>query len=63
MMPLCFICFSLCVPIHLMDRIDVIGSSMILLEPRSLLKLLHRECVGMASYVHNGTHSSSVHVL
>ena len=23
MMPLCFTCFSLCVPIHLMDRIDL----------------------------------------
>ena len=60
MMPLCFICFSLCVAIHLMDHIDVIVSCMIIREPMSLLKPLYRDCVGMASYVHNGTHSSSV---
>ena len=63
MMPLCFICFSLCVAIHLMDRIDVVVPCMIIREPMSLLKLLYRNCVGMASYVHNGTHSSSVHGL
>ena len=62
-MPLCFICFSLCVAIHLMDRIDVIVACMIIREPMSLLKPSYRECVGMASYVHNGTHSSSVHGL
>ena len=63
MMPLCFICFSLCVAIHLMDRIDVVVPCTIICEPMSLLKLLYRNCVGMASYVHNGTHSSSVHGL
>ena len=63
MMPLCFICFSLCFAIHLMDCMDVIVSCMIFGEPMSLLKPLYRDCVGMASYVHNGTHSSSVHGL
>ena len=63
MRPLCFICFSLCVAIHLMDRIDVIVSCMIIREPMSFLKPLYRDCVGMASYVHKGTHSSSVHGL
>ena len=61
MMPLCFLCFSLCVAIHLMDRIDVIVSCMIIHEPMSFLKPLYVDCVGMASYVHNGTHSWSVH--
>ena len=61
MMPLCFICFSLCVAIHLMDRIDVIVSCMIMREPMGFLKPLYLDCVGMASYVHNGTHSWSVH--
>ena len=63
MMPLCFICFFLCVAIHLMDRIDVIVSCMIIREQLGLLKPLYRGCVGMASYVHNGTHSSTVHGL
>ena len=63
MMPLCFICFSYCVAIHLMDRIDVIVSCMIPREAMSLLKPLYRDCVGMAPYVHKGTHSSSVHGL
>ena len=60
MMPLCLICFFLCVAIHLMDRINVIVSCMIIREPMSLLKSLHRDYVGMVSYVHNRTHSSSV---
>ena len=51
MMPLCFICFSLCVATHLMDRIDIIVSCTIICEPMSLLRPLYRECVGMASYV------------
>ena len=63
MMLLCFICFSLCVAIHLMDRIDVIVSCMIIREPMSFLKPLYLNCVGMVSYVHNETHSSSVHRL
>ena len=63
MRPLCFICFSLCVAIHLMDCINVIVSCMIIPEPMSLLKPFHRDCVGMASYVHSGTHSSDVHGL
>ena len=63
MMPSCFISFSLCVAIHSMDRIDVIVSCMIIRESMSLLKPLYQNCVGMASYVHNGTHSSSVHGL
>ena len=62
-MPLCLICFSLCVAIHLMDRINVIVSCMIIREPISLLKPLYPDCVGMASYVHNGTHSLIVHGL
>ena len=33
MRPLCFICFSLRVAIHSMDRIDVIVSCMIIREP------------------------------
>ena len=60
---LCFICFSLCVAIHLMDRIEVMVSCMIFREPMSLPKPLYRDCVAMASYVHNGTHISSVHGL
>ena len=63
MMPLCFICFSFCVAIHLMDRIDVIVSCMIICEPMSLFKPLYLDFVGMASYVHNRTHRSSVHGL
>ena len=63
MMPLCFISFSLCVTIHLIIPMDVIVSCMIIREPISLLKQLYRECVGMASYVHNGPHSLSVHGL
>ena len=63
MMPLCFICFSLCGPIHLMDRIDVIVSCMIIRERLSLLRLFYRDCVGRVSYVNDGTHSSSVHGL
>ena len=63
MMPLCFICFSLWVAIHLMDRIDVMVSCMIIREPMSLLKPLYRDCVGMASYAHKGTYSLSVHGL
>ena len=63
MMPLRFMCFPFCVAIHLLDHIDVIVSCMIICEPMSLLKPLYRDCVGMASYVHNGTHSSSVHGL
>ena len=63
MMPLCFMCFSLCVAIHIMDRIDVIVSCMNACEPMSLPKPLYRDCVGMASYVHIRTHSSSVHGL
>ena len=59
-MALCLICFSLCVAIYLMDRIDVIVSCMIICEPESPHKPLYRQCVGMASYVHNGAHSSSV---
>ena len=58
-----FICFSLCVALHFMDRIDVIVSCMMIREPISLLKPLYRDCVGMASYVHNRTHSLSVHGL
>ena len=34
---MCFICFSLCVAIHLMDRVDVIVSCMIIREPMSLV--------------------------
>ena len=49
MMTLCLICFSLCVAIHLTDRIDVILSRMIIREPMCLLKRLYRDCVGMAS--------------
>ena len=63
MMSLCFICFSFCVAIHLMDRIDVIVSCMIIREPMSLLRPLYPDSVGMASYVHHGTHSWSVHGL
>ena len=63
MRPLCFICFSLCVAIHFMERIDVIVSFMIIREPIRLLKPSYRTCVGMASYIHNGMHSSSVHGL
>ena len=63
MMPLCFICFSLCVIIHSMDRINVIVSCMIIRERMSLLRPMYRDCVGMVSYVHNRTHSSSVHGL
>ena len=63
MMPLCFICFSLFVAIHLIDCIDVIVSCMMIRKPTSLLKPLYRECVDIASYVHNGTHSSSVYGL
>ena len=63
MMPLCFICFPLCFAIHLMDRMDVIVSCTIICEPMSLLKPLYRDGVGMASYVHNRTHSLSVHGL
>ena len=63
MMPLCFICFSLCGAIHLKDCINVIVSYMIFCEPMSLLKLLYRDCAGMASCVHKGTHRSSVHGL
>ena len=63
MMPLYFICFSFCVAIHFMDRMDVIVSCMIIRESMSLLNPLYRECVGMASYVHDGTHSLSVHGL
>ena len=63
MMPLCFICFLLCVAIHLMDRIDVIVSCMIIREPMSLLKPLHRNCVGLASYLQNGTHSLNIYGL
>ena len=62
-MPLCLLWFSLCVAIHLMDHIDDTVSCMIIGEPMSLLKPLYRECVGIASYVHNRTHSSSVHGL
>ena len=61
MMPLCFVCFSLCVAIQLMDHIDLIVSCMSIREPMSLLKLLYQDCVGMVSYVHNRTHSCSVH--
>ena len=63
MMPLWFICFSLCVAIHLVDRIHVIVSCMIILEPISVVKPLYWDCMGMVSYVHNRTHSSSVHGL
>ena len=63
MRPWCFICTSLCVAIHIMDRIDVIMSGLIIREQMSFLKLLYRVCVGMVSYVHNGTHSFSVHGL
>ena len=63
MMPLCLICFSLCVAIHLMDRTNVIVSCMIIREPMSLLKPLHPDCVRMLSYVHNRTHGSSVYGL
>ena len=43
MMPLCLICFSLCGAIHLMDRIDVIVSCMIIREPMNFLKPLYRD--------------------
>ena len=56
-----FLCFSLCVAIHLMDRIDVIVACMIIREPMRFLKPMYRDSVGMASYVHNGMHRSSVH--
>ena len=62
-MPLCLICFALCVAIHFMDSIDVIMSCMILREATSLLKPLYRDCVGMASYVQKEMDSSSVHGL
>ena len=62
-MPLCFICFSLCDAIHLMDRMDVIVSCMIFQEPMSLLKPPYGDGVGLASYVHTGMHSSGVHGL
>ena len=42
-MPLCFICFSFCVAIQLMDRIDVIVLCMIICEPISLLKPLYQD--------------------
>ena len=38
MMPWCFICFSLCVALHVMDRIDVIVSCLIIPDSMSLLK-------------------------
>ena len=63
MMPLCFICFSLFVAIHLMDRIHVTVACMIIREAMSFLKPLYQDCVGMVSCVHKGTHSSSVHGL
>ena len=44
MMPLCFICLCFCVAIHLMDGIHVIVSCMIIREPMSFLKPLHRDC-------------------
>ena len=47
--------------INQMDCIDVIASCMIFREPMSFLKPFYRDCVSMASYVHNGTDSSSVH--
>ena len=62
-MPLCFICFSFCVAIHLMDHMDVIASCMRIREPMSLVQPLYRDLLGMVSYVHNGTHSPSVHGL
>ena len=40
MMPLCFICSSLCFAINLMDGIDVIASCMIFREPMCFLKSL-----------------------
>ena len=52
MMPLCLTCFCLCVAIHLMDRIILIVSCMIIREPISLLEPLYRDCAGMASYAH-----------
>ena len=63
MLSLRFICFYLCVAIHLMDRIEVMVSCMIFREPMSLLKPLYRVCVGMESYDHSGMHSSSVYGL
>ena len=38
-------------------------SCMIFREPMSLLKMFYRNCVGMASYVHTGMYSWSVHGL
>ena len=46
---------------HLMHGIEFIASCMILREPMCFLKPLYRGCACMASHVHNGTHSSSVH--
>ena len=46
---------------HLIDRIDVIVSFMIFCEPICFLKRLYRGRACMASHVHNGAHSSSVH--
>ena len=40
MMALCFICYSLCFAILLMDHIDVIASCMIFREPMYFLKWL-----------------------
>ena len=48
MMPLCFMCFSLCVAIHLMDRIYVTVLCMIICEPRSLPKPWYRDYLCMA---------------
>ena len=59
MIALCYICFAFA--IHHMDRVDVIVLCMIFRQPMSLLKPLYRDCVRMASYVHNGTHNLSVH--
>ena len=42
---------------------NVMVSCMIFREPMSLLKPFYRNCVGMASYVHNRMYSSSVHAL
>ena len=36
-----------------MDRIDVIASCMIFREPMCFLKPLYRDCISVASYVHN----------
>ena len=59
MLPLCFICFSLCFAIQLINCIDVFASCIIFCEAMCLLK--NRDSASMTSHVHNGIHSSRLH--